>query len=70
MARSPPSIRSTRWICSHKVDEAAGEAGATPDVLVQVDLAGETTKYGAPEADVREHRQRPRMNARPRGSSA
>lgn len=36
----------------HKVDAAAGEAGTTPDVLIQVDLAGETTKFGAPEADV------------------
>jgi len=35
-----------------KVDAAAGEAGTTPDVLIQVDLAGETTKFGAPEADV------------------
>ena len=26
-------------------------AGAAPDVLVQVDLAGETTKFGAPEED-------------------
>jgi pyridoxal phosphate enzyme (YggS family) len=29
-------------------DAAATEAGATPDVLVQVDLAGEATKHGAP----------------------
>jgi len=35
-----------------KVDAAAGEAGTSPDVLIQVDLAGETTKFGAPEADV------------------
>ena len=31
-----------------RVDTAAAEGGATPEVLVQVDLAGETTKYGAP----------------------
>jgi len=30
-----------------KVDAAAAEAGAAPEVLVQVDLAGETTKFGA-----------------------
>jgi PLP dependent protein len=35
-----------------RVDAAAAEAGATPRVLIQVDLAGETTKFGAPEADV------------------
>jgi PLP dependent protein len=29
------------------VDRAASEAGATPDVLIQVDLAGEATKHGA-----------------------
>ena len=35
-----------------RVDAAAAEAGATPELLVQVDLAGEDTKFGAPEADV------------------
>ena len=35
-----------------KVDAAAVEAGAAPDVLIQVDLAGEATKFGAPEDDV------------------
>jgi hypothetical protein len=30
-----------------KVDAAAAEAGAAPEILVQVDLAGETTKFGA-----------------------
>jgi pyridoxal phosphate enzyme (YggS family) len=35
-----------------KIDAAAAESGATPDVFVQVDLAGETTKFGAPEAEV------------------
>ena len=33
-----------------QVDQAAREAGTTLDLLVQVDLAGETTKFGAPEA--------------------
>jgi hypothetical protein len=35
-----------------RVDEAAVEAGAAPDLYIQVDLAGEATKFGAPEADV------------------
>jgi PLP dependent protein len=35
------------------VDRAAAEAGATPDALIQVDLAGEETKFGAPEDQVR-----------------
>ena len=35
-----------------KVDAAAAERQRTVDVLVQVDLAGEATKYGAPAADV------------------
>jgi pyridoxal phosphate enzyme (YggS family) len=36
----------------HKLDAAAAEAGAAPEFLVQVDLAGETTKFGVPVADV------------------
>jgi len=35
-----------------RVDTAAAEEGATPDVFIQVDLAGEATKFGAPEPDV------------------
>lgn len=35
-----------------KIDEAAGAAGRTVEVLVQVDLALEETKHGAPVADV------------------
>ena len=35
-----------------KVDAAAAERGRTVDVLIQVDLAQEPTKYGAPEAEV------------------
>jgi pyridoxal phosphate enzyme (YggS family) len=35
-----------------RVDRAAADAGATPQILVQVDLAGEATKFGAREADV------------------
>jgi hypothetical protein len=35
-----------------RVDQAAAAAGRTIEVLVQVDLALEDTKYGAPEAAV------------------
>ena len=35
-----------------RVDQAAADGGASPDVYVQVDLAGEETKFGAPEGDV------------------
>ena len=35
-----------------KVDEAAGAAGWRLDLLVQVDLAGETTKHGAREDEL------------------
>ncbi len=35
------------------LDRAAVLAGATPDALIQVDLAGEDTKFGAPEDQVR-----------------
>ena len=35
-----------------KLDHAAGEAGNRPELLVQVDLAGETTKFGAAPRDV------------------
>ena len=36
-----------------KLDEAAAAQGASPDVLVQVDLAGEATKFGAPADEAR-----------------
>ena len=35
-----------------KLDAAAADAGHTPELLIQVDLAGESTKYGVPPADV------------------
>ena len=35
-----------------QMDLGAVEAGTTPELLVQVDLAGESTKFGAPEATV------------------
>jgi len=30
-----------------RIDRAAAEAGATPELLIQIDLAGEATKFGA-----------------------
>lgn len=36
----------------NRVDQGAADAGRTVDVLIQVDLALEDTKYGAPVADV------------------
>jgi pyridoxal phosphate enzyme (YggS family) len=36
-----------------RLDRAAADEGSTPDVLVQVDLAGETTKFGAPAEQAR-----------------
>jgi PLP dependent protein len=47
---------ATSFACIHsvdsvdllkKLDAAAGEHGASPEVLVQIDLAGEHTKFGA-----------------------
>src|SRR5678815_3935889 len=35
-----------------KIDAAAADAGRTPELLIQVDLAGETTKFGVPREDV------------------
>jgi len=37
-----------------RVDEAAVAEGTTPEVLIQVDLAGESTKFGAPADQVAE----------------
>jgi pyridoxal phosphate enzyme (YggS family) len=36
----------------HKLDLAAVEVGATPELLIQVDVAGEATKFGAQPDDV------------------
>ncbi len=36
-----------------KLDRAASDQGTSPDVLIQVDLAGETTKFGAPADQAR-----------------
>jgi PLP dependent protein len=35
-----------------KLDAAAADAGRTPELLIQVDLAGEATKYGAKPGEV------------------
>ena len=35
-----------------KIDAAAAEEGRTPELLIQVDLAGEATKFGVRPADV------------------
>ncbi len=35
-----------------KLDAAAADAGATPELLIQVDLAGEDTKHGVPSHGV------------------
>jgi PLP dependent protein len=35
-----------------RIDVAAAESGRTPEVLIQVDLAGESTKFGVPPSDV------------------
>jgi pyridoxal phosphate enzyme (YggS family) len=35
-----------------KLDRAAEESGRSPELLIQVDLAGEATKFGAPPGEV------------------
>jgi pyridoxal phosphate enzyme (YggS family) len=35
-----------------KIDAAAAEAGRSPELLIQVDLASEATKFGAPPGEV------------------
>lgn len=44
------SIDSTELL--RRVDDAAVADGTTPDVMIQVDLAGESTKFGAPSDEV------------------
>jgi pyridoxal phosphate enzyme (YggS family) len=36
----------------HKLDQAAADTHHAPELLIQVDLAGETTKFGVPPAEV------------------
>ena len=43
------SVDSRRLL--EAIDAAAADAGAAPQLLVQVDLAGETTKHGATRAE-------------------
>jgi pyridoxal phosphate enzyme (YggS family) len=43
------SVDSLRLL--EAIDQAASATGTAPELLVQVDLAGETTKHGAPPAD-------------------
>ena len=57
--KAAKAARAFHWIHSvdsrelvGKLDRAAGEAGLRPQVLVQVDLAHESTKSGARESDV------------------
>jgi pyridoxal phosphate enzyme (YggS family) len=44
------SVDSTDLL--NRLDTAAAEHGTTPEILIQVDLARETTKFGAAEQDV------------------
>jgi PLP dependent protein len=46
------SVDSLRLL--ETIDAAAMGAGVSPDVLVQVDLAGEATKHGAPPAEAKD----------------
>ena len=54
--RAAPAFAAIHAIDSvdlvRRVDSAAADAGASPDLFIQVDLAGEATKFGAAEADV------------------
>jgi pyridoxal phosphate enzyme (YggS family) len=36
----------------HKLDRGATDEGRTPELLIQVDLAGEATKFGSPPDEV------------------
>ena len=47
MVQSVDSVELIR-----KLDAAAAETGRAPELLIQVDLAGEATKFGAPPAEV------------------
>jgi PLP dependent protein len=46
------SVDSVRLL--ETIDAAAADAGVGPELLVQVDLAGEATKHGAPPAEARD----------------
>jgi PLP dependent protein len=53
--KAVPSISAIHSVDSRRlleaIDTAAVDSGTVPQVLVQVDLAGEATKHGAPPAD-------------------
>ena len=53
-----------------KLDAAAGESGRSPELLVQVDLAGEATKYGVRPDEVPRHPRGGRVMPGGDGSSA
>ena len=57
VTRAAPAFAAIHAIDSvdllRRVDAVAVERGAAPDLYIQADLAGESTKFGAPEADVR-----------------
>ena len=50
---TPRIAQPTEGKLLKKVDQAAAEAGRKIDVLIQVDLALEETKFGAPVGEVR-----------------
>jgi pyridoxal phosphate enzyme (YggS family) len=54
--RAAPAFATIQSVDSlellQKLDAAAAEAGRQPDFLIQVDLAGEATKFGVRPADV------------------
>ena len=54
--RAAPAFAAIHAIDSEdllrRVDQAAVDEGAAPDLFIQVDLAGEATKFGAPESTV------------------
>jgi pyridoxal phosphate enzyme (YggS family) len=54
--KAAPAFASIHSIDSvdllRRVDAAAADANASPEVLIQVDLAGEGTKYGIPAGEV------------------
>jgi pyridoxal phosphate enzyme (YggS family) len=56
--KAVPSVAAIHSVDSLRllqaIDDAAIASGTSPEVLVQVDLAGEATKHGAPPAEVRE----------------
>jgi pyridoxal phosphate enzyme (YggS family) len=54
--KAAPAFSAIHAIASvelvRRVHAVAADAGVAPDLYIQVDLAGESTKFGAPEADV------------------